>query len=249
MARTTTSRDQKSMNDDVPISARKTMLEYLPAIYQESDSPDARPFLAGFLAAFEKVLLGYEEGKATAKGKGGSYAVEGLGRKIARLYMLFDPRETSETFLPWLASWAALSLHANLSPAKKRDLIANIIPLYRIRGTRAYVEQLLALCVDAGTSVSEEEIPPMQLGVHSTLGRDTYLGGGPPHFFRVTLVASDLTALEVQAQRQIAYEVIELAKPAHTVYDFLVISPEMQVGIHSTVGVDTLLGAAAAQLP
>jgi hypothetical protein len=76
-----------------------------------------------------------------------------------------------------------------------------------------------------------------------------YLGGGPPHFFRVTMVASDMGALEVQAQRQIAYEVIELAKPAHTVYDFVVISPELQVGIHSTIGVDTVLGGAAAQLP
>lgn len=228
------------------------MLEYLPAIYQEPDTPDRQPPLADFLAVFERILLGYEEGvhdSRKAKAEDGSHAVEGLGRKIARLYTLFNPHETPERFLSWLASWAALSLNANLTVARKRNLIANIIPLYRIRGTRKYVERLLALCVDAGTSVSEEEVPPLQLGVHSTLGKDTYLGGGPPHFFRVTMVASELTALEMQAQRQIAYEVIELAKPAHTVYDFVVISPQMQVGIHSTVGVDTVLGAAAAQLP
>jgi len=240
------------MNDEVPVTGRKTMLEYLPAIYQ--DTPDRQhqePPLKGFLAAFERILLGYEEEshdseKAAAKAEAGTHTVEGLGRKIARLFMLFDPHDTPERFLSWLASWAALSLHANLSPAKKRNLIADIIPLYRIRGTRAYVEKLLALCVDADTEVSEDEIPPLQLGVHSTLGKDTYLGGGPPHFFKVTLFASDLTAIEVQAQRQIAYEVIELAKPAHTVYDFVVKSPEMQVGIHSTVGVDTVLGPMAA---
>jgi phage tail-like protein len=248
MARSIAPRDQKSMNDEAPIT-RRNMLDYLPAIYKESDSPDPKPFLGSSLAAFERVLLGYEEGKTAAKGKGVSHAIEGLGRKIARLFMVFDPYETPEKFLSWLASWAALSLHANLSEAKQRALIANIIPLYQIRGTRRYVERLLALCVDAGTSVSEEEIPPMQLGVHSTVGRDTYLGGSPPHFFRVKMVASEMTALQVQAQRQIAYEVIELAKPAHTVYDFVVDSPEMQVGIHSTVGVDTVLGAAAAQLP
>jgi len=236
---------QEPMSDQALTTPRKPMLEYLPAIYQDSDSPDQRTFLSGFLAAFERVLLGYEDTKSTTKGKAASRAIEGLGRKISRLFMLFDPYETPEKFLSWLASWAALSLHANLSPAKKRDLIANIIPLYRIRGTRTYVERLLALCIDVGASVSEEEIPPLQLGVHSTVGRDTHLGGGPPHFFRVTLVASDLTALEVQVQRQIAYEVIELAKPAHTVYDFLVISPQMQVGTHSTIGVDTVLGSAA----
>lgn len=225
------------------------MLAHLPAIYQDSPSP----LLDRFLAAFERVLLGSEEG-SKAHGKAGPREStprtgEGLGTKIARLHMLFNPRETPEKFLPWLASWAALSMNENLKPAKRRNLIARIIPLYRIRGTRAYLEQLLEMCVDAGTSVSEEEVPPLQVGVRSTLGKDMYLGGGPPHFFRVTMVASDMGALEVQAQRQIAYEVIELAKPAHTVYDFVVVSPHFQVGVHSTVGVDTVLGIAAAQLP
>jgi phage tail-like protein len=237
--------------DEVSNTARKTLLEYLPAIYQEAIPPERRPFLSRFLAAFERVLLGYEEvsrdsGKtAGASGEHVRDTVEGLGRKIAGLYMLFDPQETPENFLPWLASWAALSIHADLSPAKRRKLIANIIPLYQIRGTRAYLEQLLELCVDAGTSVSEEEIPLLQVGVHSTLGRDTYLGGGPPHYFQVTLAASDLSAIEVQTQRQIAFEVVELAKPAHTGYEFKVDSSQMQVGLHSTVGVDTVLGAAA----
>jgi phage tail-like protein len=239
------------MKDDLNAGG-KTLLAHLPAIYQEQDSED-KPLLGDFLSAFEAVLLdqegSIESGKTEAKREASSQTVEGLGRKIARLYQLFDPQETPEKFLSWLASWAALSLHANLSPVKQRNLIARIIPLYRIRGTRAYMEQLLALCVDAATSVFEEEIPALQVGVHSTLSRDTYIGGGPPHFFRVTMTAPDMSALEVQAQREIAYEVIELAKPAHTVYDFLVISSQMQVGVHSTVGVDTVLGDAASQLP
>lgn len=229
----------------------KIFLANLPAIFQEDAQGDT---LRRFLSAFEQVLLGQESepkhhGARTAKSYFDVLSGKGLGEKIARLHRLFDPRETPERFLPWLASWAALSVRANLGVTKQRKLIANIIPLYAIRGTRAYMERLLALCVDAGTSVSEDEIPPMQLGVHSTLGEDTYIGGGPPHFFRVTMAAAEMGALEVQAQRQIAYEVIELAKPAHTVYDFVVISPEMQIGVHSTVGVDTVLGAAAAQLP
>ncbi len=232
----------------------KTLLAHLPAIYQDRDDPEQPLPLAEFLSAFERVLLGYEE-EPRSHGKHGSkrdrelHASEGLGRKIARFYTLFDPKETPEKFLAWLAGWAALSMRSELDAEKQRKLIAEIIPLYRIRGTRPYMERLLELCVDAGTSVSEEEIPPLQVGVHSTLGRDTYLGGGPPHFFRVTMVASEMGAEAVQAQRQIAYEVIELAKPAHTGYDFVVISPQMQVGMHSTVGVDTVLGSAAPQLP
>jgi phage tail-like protein len=225
-------------------------LAHLPAIYQEQERAD---LLVNFLAAFEKVLLGenepQRESKRARKRKGHDRRIEGIAQKIARLHKLFDPSETPEDFLPWLASWAALAFRANLSSEKRRMLIANIIPLYRFRGTRAYMEQLLAMCVDAGTSISEEEIPPLQIGVHSTVGSDMYLSGGPPHFFRVTMAASDFGALEAQAQREIAYEVIELAKPAHTIYDFVVISPRLQVGVHSTVGVDTVLGAEEAPLP
>ena len=46
------------------------------------------------------------------------------------------------------------------------------------------------------------------------------------------------------ALRQIAITraLIELEKPAHTDYELDWIYPTMQIGVHSTVGVDTLLG-------
>src|SRR5580658_651330 len=100
--------------DEIANTPRKTLLEYLPAIYQEAIPPERRPFLSGFLAAFEKVLLGYDGGARDAGklGERGRDPIEGLGRKIARLYLLFDPQETPEKFLSWLSSWAALSIHA-----------------------------------------------------------------------------------------------------------------------------------------
>src|ERR1700727_226043 len=125
------------MNEQLS-SIEGRFLAHLPAIYQEQDPPD---LLGSFLAAFERVLLGEDESrrrsrKPASKRDRRAPSVEGLGKKIARLYKLFDPRDTPEEFLPWLASWAALTLRANLSTAKQRNLIAHIIPLYRIRGTR-----------------------------------------------------------------------------------------------------------------
>ena len=86
----------------------------------------------------------------------------------------------------------------------------------------------------------------MQVGVHSTTDSDTYLGGGPPYFFKVTLLAPLLNAREVETQIQIARAMIELAKPAHTSYELYVVSLKLQLGVHSTVGEDTVLGAATA---
>lgn len=229
---------------------RTKLFEYLPAIYQEEGSGTHPNRLREFLDGFERVLLGYEETDAHTTEKKHADAqnhkgrAEGLGRKIEHLYKLFDPDKTPHLFLPWLASWAALILHSGMTADRQRDLIARIIPLYRIRGTKRYLEELLRLCVDCDTSVHEEEISALQLGVRSTLGEDAWIGGGPPHFFRVVLTAPKLTAEEVQLRRQMAYEVVELAKPAHTTYEFEVISPQMQVGVHSTIGLDSVLGPA-----
>jgi len=251
----------------MPITvARKKMFDYLPAIYQE---PEWRPaakdevcpicgrdkhpkeyknHLEEFLEAFEKVLLGFDE-------LGDLEDLTGLGQKIERLFELFEPGperhpgqhppRTPARFLPWLAGFAALTLPAGISENRQRELIARIIDLYHIRGTKKYLQELLDLCLKVGSAVSEEEIPPMQLGVRSTIGEDTYVGGGPPHFFKVDLHTRDLDASGVEAQRQIAHEVIELAKPAHTTYELTFTSPSMQIGVNSKIGLDTVLSPAA----
>ncbi len=238
----------------IPVAVKTSkphLIEYLPAIYQEADPSHPQMFLGQFLLAFERVLLGQHGETADAQrvvgDKSADTAIEGLGEKIATLHRVFDPGETPEEFLPWLASWAALSFRAELSVPRRRRLLANIIPLYRIRGTRRYLEKLLELCVDAIVSVTDVEIPGLQLERHSTVGFDTYLGGGPPHFFSVTLVAPRLNQDQKDREVTIAHSIIELAKPAHTVYELSVASPRMEVGVHSTIGIDTVLGPPTAE--
>jgi phage tail-like protein len=224
------------------------LLDYLPAIYHERDEPEAPSFLALFLRAFERILLGGAELKQEDTAEDPSETIEdGLEEEIAALPLLLGPWETPEEFLPWLASWAALSYHPYLSIDRRRRLLANIIPLYRLRGTRKYMEDILRLCVDAFISVSDAEIPGFQVQSHSTVGVDTYIGGGPPHFFSVRLVAPKLNQHEKEIQVAIAHSIIELAKPAHTFYELSLVSPRMQVGVHSTVGLDTVLGPASSQ--
>jgi phage tail-like protein len=226
---------------------RPHLMEHLPAIYQEQDPAHPKSFLGQFLLVFEKVLLGLDKDPQPAEAESEEaqpevqQEIEGLGEEIARLHTLFDPEETPEEFLSWLAGWAALSLRYDLSSARKRKLLAKIIPLYRIRGTRKYLEEMLSSCVDAVVSVSDAEEPPMQFGVHATVGDDTYIGGGPPYFFSVILVAPKLSQQEKEKQLAIAHSVIELAKPAHTFYELSIVSPRMQFGVHSTVGLDTVL--------
>ncbi|MBV8437919.1 MAG: hypothetical protein JOY95_10440 [Silvibacterium sp.] len=228
---------------------RTRLIDLLPAIYQEPGREGHPNYLPRFLPAFERILFGTvdsSEAAADSQAPADMDRAQGLRDRIVQMGKLLDPWLAHDKFLPWLAGWMALSLRANLRPERKRELIANMIPLYRIRGTRKYLEELLRMCVDVPTAVEEEDVPALQIGRHSTLGKDMYIGGGAPHFFRVKMVASQLSMPKLEEQRQLAYEVVELAKPAHTAYEFLIDSPRMQVGVHSTVGIDTVLGSAQA---
>ena len=230
---------------------KQRLIDYLPAIYQEPGEENDSAFLEVFLPAFDQVLLGASgddprpEKKANGEIEETEAEVRGLKETVAALHTLFDPNRTRDEFLPWLATWTALTLRADLSTERKRRLIAEMIPLYRIRGTRKYVERLLQLHLEAMPAVTDFETPAFEIGSHSMVGDDTCLGGGPPHFFRVILVAPLLKKEELEAQIQMARSVIELAKPAHTYYELEIASPRLEVGVRSRLGLDTVLSPAA----
>lgn len=208
------------------------LLDYLPAIYRDD------LFLGQFLKAFEDVLLG-----------SANPTRPGLEEIISNIYRYFDPQDstTSQEFLEWLAGWTALSLRADLSLVQQRDFVANIIPLYRRRGTKDNLIQLLKIFT-IGEPVIREASAGLQIGVRSTIGQDTYLGSSlPPHVFEITIILPTTDSNELERQKAIAHALIELEKPAHTYYDpKLAFTPSepMQIGVHSTVGVDTILGIA-----
>jgi phage tail-like protein len=218
-----------------------SLLQHLPAIYAET------AFLGQFLVAFEELLFGRDDG-----GKVGGAPPAALERLIADLASHFDPMAAPGDFLPWLASWTAFTLRFDLSQQQQRQFIAKVIPLYRRRGTKGNLIELLRIF-----TISEPEITEM-----ATAER--------PHFFRVTVyLAPDLpTALlrvamlpvavlraiglpervlrpaTVLRQIAIAKAIIELEKPAHTEFELDPVFPSMRIGVQSTVGVDTLLGTA-----
>jgi hypothetical protein len=62
----------------------------------------------------------------------------------------------------------------------------------------------------------------------------------------VRLTAPKLNASEVEVQLRLAASLIELSKPAHTLYELEAITCALQIGVCSTVGMDTILGSDAA---
>jgi phage tail-like protein len=204
------------------------LVDYLPAIYAE----DA--FVQKLMAAFEGVLLG--------KADDSSFPARGLEQTIDRLDRLFDPRETPEEFVDWLAGWTALSLQADLSRIQQREFIAQVIPLYQRRGTKENLQKLLAIFTQSRPEVLETSGDELQVGVTSTIGQSTVLGGATPHFFEVVINLPRLGEVALSRQIEIARALIDLEKPVHTNYILTTRSPTMQIGVHSTIGTDTILG-------
>lgn len=211
-------------------------LQYLPAIFQGPDPFDgAVPFLGRFLLAFEKVLAELE-------------------RTIDRLPSYFEPgaapaeagRQAPDEFLPWLAGCVALSVRQDWDNAQRRQFISRIVPLYRLRGTKAGLEELLSMYLPGPdiTIKVKDDFPSLQIGVTSRVGQDTYLPR--PHYFEVEIKFERPGDKPLSYRTQVARALIEQQKPAHTSYRLKIVIPTMKIGDPSRMrlGVNTYLGAA-----
>lgn len=229
---------------DAPAAQGSRYLDYLPAVFQEDARRGRTNWLGRFLTGFEAILTG--AGDPAAPGLEEQLeGITGLRGGIERTFEpgpgLADGWRAPDEFLDWLSGWVALSLRADVAPERQRVLIANAVRLYRIRGTKAGLEELISLYTTLGATVLEAG-PRLQIGVHSTVGEDMSIGGGPPHYFRLTVRLPTTAPDEIAAQRRIVTSIIDAEKPAHTYYTLDIETPILQIGITSRVGVDTLLG-------
>lgn len=95
--------------------------------------------------------------------------------RIDRIDELTDPLMCEAKFLPWLASWVGFDLDRSLPVHQQRELVRRAIRLYRTRGTRIGIEEMVAVLTSAPARVRERVRPsPM------VLGRSRLAGGAHP---------------------------------------------------------------------
>jgi phage tail-like protein len=248
----------------VETSAPSKLLDYLPAIYHDQD------FLGAYLTAFERILIGRIDGvriPASSRGTatadsaqpGVSDATQqspynrmqagaesrSLEETIDLIPVLFDPISTPADFLPWLAGWAALSLRADLDEGAQRGFVANIIQLYRRRGTKGNLIDLLGIFTHTVPEIDEDAAPSDGFKEKfPQFKTDT----APLHFFKVSVWLKDPDPKTEQRQRAIAQSLIEMEKPAHTFYELETKFASMRIGSYDDRGqyranleVDTLI--------
>jgi phage tail-like protein len=91
--------------------------------------------------------------------------------RIDRLVDLTDPLLCDAKFLPWLASWVGFELDESLPVHQQRELVRRAIRLYRTRGTRSGIEEMVRVLTSAPVRVRERQRPaPMVLGKNTLIG-------------------------------------------------------------------------------
>ncbi|NIM16385.1 MAG: phage tail protein I [Candidatus Aminicenantes bacterium] len=209
------------------MNRKSSYLDYLPEIYRETE------FTGRFLKIFEKILTGIDDGIVLER--------PGIEQLLDNISDYFDAASTPFEFLEWLASWVALELPEDWPEEVKRNLIPEIVQLYKKRGTLEGLEAFLKIYAGPGVTINEW-LRPFQIGDSSTIGESTALDGGPPDYFKVTVILPEPDVdLKIKKEKAVR-AIIDREKPAHTYYDLEVIIPTLQIEVHSTIDVDTLLG-------
>ena len=188
-------------------------IDYLPQIYRSSDGDTH--FLERYLAVFQTV---YEE----------------LDAEIAGMSRRFDPESTDDELLEWLALWLDISDTDIWSGEKLRRLLLNAVRLYRIRGTRQGLSELIELYTGEKPFIIEgfelmndtAQLPP---GVDASR-----LKSADP--YTVTVLVKRGHDLDVI--RKIAMQML----PVTLELEIVELDPFIFLGEHSYLGVNSALG-------
>jgi phage tail-like protein len=242
---------------------RDTSTRFLPAIY--TADPAAGDFTQRFVALFDTMTASLDRHLDRLPAFFDPWAVpdgeHGLG----------GPSDYGD-FLSWLAAWVGAANDAGLPTRTRRALIARAADLYARRGTPSGVADFVGLFSGSTVRVLEQYrlrhwafagrtqlgvdqlfgpsiVGRLQLDVFSRIGEFTLVDTGDPaldpfsvHAHRFTMFLlphADTTPDDAQRWAQIA---VELAKPAHTVADLVLVRARMCVGRQSTIGFDTVIG-------
>lgn len=226
-----TSPSVQSLRVDYP---RISYLRYLPAVYQDDER--GRDFLERFLSLFEALFAGVEA-------------------QVDHIARYFDPNSqlASGEFLRWLSTWLAISPDNNWDDAKLRNLVKRASQIYKYRGTRTAIEDMIEIFTGDRPYIVEhhqtscnawfaKEIRPEFADVKALYER---LYGTNPFCFCVLLKPFPV---KTEEQRQAVLRILDFEKPAHTCAGLLTLQPWIQLDAHTYLGINTYLSQPSARV-
>lgn len=213
---------------------RRSYLRYLPAVYQEDDR--SRDFLERFLSLFE-TLFG------------------NLEWQIDHVVRYFDPDVVKGDFLRWLASWLAIAVDENWTEEQQRVLIKKAPELYKKRGTREGIEEMIEIFTDQRPFIVERfQLECAQAAEIKQILNKLY--GDDPYCFCVLLNLLQVNTENgcrtvrrmTENERRTVRRIVDSEKPAHTCAGLQVLQPWIYLDMHTYLGVNTYLSEPSPRL-
>lgn len=197
---------------------KSSWLGYLPELY--SQDRESAAFLDSFLGIFQSF---YED----------------MTDEIKRVPDKLCPARTDLEILKWLADWFAVDNRRFWNEAQLRYLIANAARLYRIRGTRSYLEEMVRLHTGRDAYIVEHHqiAGTRELEKHSEELKRLY--SSDSYEFTVLIDDEDI---ESANRRSILEWIVDMAKPAGMDCKIVVLKPYIFLDQYSYIGINSVLG-------
>jgi phage tail-like protein len=202
-------------------ASRSSSLRFLPAVYSEDET--SRFTLDRLLSLTDTLLAEIES-------------------DIEDFPLRLDPGGAPPEILAWLAEWFDLTFERGWTEQQRRRILAEIVDLYRWRGTVRGLTRLLALhthlqgplprVVEYYRAVDAPALAP-------------WFGSRPDDGDAHFTVLLPAPAMNTDEKRRALERVIAAAAPAHTDFTLRTVLPGVRLGsgAGSAVGLDTLLGS------
>jgi phage tail-like protein len=238
---------------------RDSSLQYLPAVYrQDSTSAD---FLDRFLSIFD-----------TLRGSTSHQVTEIAHYFDPRSTPAKAQNAGGSDFLSFLASWLGLSLESNWPMHRRRELVCQAHRLFALRGTPAGLRLAIELSAGVKPTIlemfrlrrwlilnqstlgncssvfGEDVMQRLHIGSNSSIGGFKLVDFGDPNLDLFNQYANQFLVIVPrwpgagESDFQSMQQVVEMAKPAHTVAEIRWSEPRFRIGIQAFVGVDSVIG-------
>lgn len=238
---------------------RASSLNYLPAVYkQDAVSAD---FLDRFLSIFDSIRGGMNARVTAIARYFDPMATPANAQNVG-----------GTDFLSYLAGWLGLSLQSNWPVHTRRELVRQAHRLFALRGTPAGLRLAIEIYAgvkptvlemfrlrrwlivnqsklgDCSTVFGDDVMQRLHVGSNSSIGKFRLIDYGDPKMDFFNEYANRFLVIvpkwpgATESDFQTVQQIVETAKPAHTVAEIEWAEPRMRVGLQAFVGVDTVVG-------
>lgn len=194
----------------------KSWTEFLPEIYRTNSND----FLERYLSIFESL---YDD------------MTDSINNFSQKLNPMVDDLE----FLQWLGEWIGTEDTYIWNEKQLRYLISNGVTLYKKRGTKEYISDMIALYTGVKPYIVENyQVQPFKNGHNAQMFYNNLYGESAYQF---TVIVNE-KEIPTPKEYKTLLRIIENAKPAHMSVNAVVLKPYLFLDKYSYLGINSVLG-------